>query len=91
MMDLVLQCVPAFMLGIIGGLWIVARDRRTAVDRLVERIERVGKLDSHSLEPLGPIQGLKYRIRCAGTTPDGQDAPGRVIARSVKRVTKDTR
>ena len=75
--------------GLIVGLWIVARDRRKAVDRLYDcglhaespaDFEKRVRLNG-LVPPLIPIRG--------GRKPK-QDAPGRVIARSVKRVTKET-
>lgn len=74
--------------GLIVGPWIVARNRRKAVERLVKCIENVDYGDPGA----SYASALKTMICYFGggpkTTPD---APGRVIARSVKRVTKDVK
>ena len=92
MIDFVVEHLSGpFMGGVIVGLWIVARDRRKAVDRfngiLHERPEDAAKGKVHA----EIIEAVKAAGRTLTPTHKGgpsQDAAGRVIARSVKRMTK---
>lgn len=83
---LLVVCIIAMLpLGIMVD---VARHRRQAVDRLVDRIEHVEPITDQRAWRLT----LKTEIQTRGMTNLlRQDAPGRVIARSVKRMTKETR
>ena len=80
--------------GAIVALLTVARDRRKAVDRFnrILRLHRnpdAGKACLHVIEQAkadGLLPGWS-----TGAGPQKQDAPGRVIARSVRRVMKEKR
>lgn len=88
----VVQWFALLVGGLIVALAIVARDRRKAVDRLVDQIENC----KCPPRPEDWRQWLKSRVEWQGhyghwltdAYVDNQDAPGRQIARSVKRVTK---
>ncbi len=77
---------PPFCGGVIVGLWIIARDRRKAVVRLVDRL-----LATQEPDDVPVCRKVLEDVKAAGWRPgwsvDGptQDAPGRVIARCVKR------
>ncbi len=80
--------------GLVVRLWTVARDRRKAVDRMVDAIEVIKPKDEpeawrkhlkHEITLLGFIHTRKRRGR---DWRKWQDAPGRIIVRSVERMTK---
>jgi hypothetical protein len=74
--------------GLVVRLWTVARDRRKAVDRFNEIL----RLSNSSADNIKVRQHITEQVKAAGLNlGNSQDAPGRVIARSVKRVTEKTR
>lgn len=93
MIDFTWANIPILLCGIVLAiLWTVARHRRKAVDRLVSRLHRARKPDDclvarkiiDDVEAAGWLPGWSLI-----DGPDKQDAAGRVIARSVKRMMKD--
>lgn len=88
MMEIAWQYI-AVLAGLFSGyLCMIARDRRRAVDRLVGCIEAMAALPADTPKPITESLALKCRVSLAGGSLSKQDAPGRVIARSVERVTK---
>lgn len=87
--DLLHQLPAIILAGVCAYVWLVARDRRKAVDRLVEEIEAVTTMKH--VEMIGLGKTIQAHVCKAGGTKDAQDAPGRVIARSVERMTKGKR
>lgn len=93
MIDFVWQHILPFVEGgMIVGLWLAVRDRRKAVDRMVEAIERLTSGDTTGgIKTLGFGKALQLHISLAGGPASRQDAPGRVIARSVERMTSNAK
>lgn len=89
MMDfLVENYLSLIMGGLIAGLWSVAHDRRKAVDRLWDAIGETWSDRDCPDNILAWRCGCRERI-IGYISLRSDDAPGRMIARSVKRMTKE--
>ena len=93
MIDFVVEHImpQSFVMGgAIVGLWIVAHERGKAVDRLVDRIENV-KISAVDEWRSSLKKSIRLRSRLGSGRADKHDAPGRAIARSVRRMTKNAK
>lgn len=80
---------PSFCGGVIVGLWIIARARRKAVARLVDRLLATQEPDDVPVcrKVLDDVKVAGWRSGWSADVPM-QDAAGRMIERCVKRLTK---
>ena len=79
--------------GAVVALWSIARDRRKAVDRLTAAIEEASSVVAWP-EAFPDEQNARCGCRRwlkGWIAQQGLDATGRIIARSVERMTKEKR
>ena len=92
-----LPCIAVLMAGMNIGLWIIARHRRKAVDRFRDHLYKARKPDEalgcaiaiEEIDKAGWCYTRKGHTQIARKGGVQIDGPGRVIERSVRRMTKE--